>query len=185
MGLDLFRTHIALNILVQKRTVEGLLLLIEKERNGDAVDRALLKSLLRMLCDLQIYQSAFEEKFLVATKQLYQAEGQRKMQELEVSEYLEHVDKRIAEENERLLHYLDSSTKYPLIYNVEKELLAEHLTAILQKGLDSLLEENRLNDLTLLYSLFSRVKNGTTELCGNFNGYIKVINGSVFMVKYF
>lgn len=111
MGLDLFRTHIALNSLVQKRTVEGLLMLIEKERNGDAVDRGLLKSLIRMLCDLQIYISAFEEKFLIATRQLYQAEGQRKMQELDVPEYLQHVDKRLAEENERLLHYLDSSTK--------------------------------------------------------------------------
>ncbi|XP_073810981.1 cullin 4 [Musca autumnalis] len=173
MGLDLFRTHIALNSLVQKRTVEGLLMLIEKERNGDAVDRGLLKSLIRMLCDLQIYISAFEEKFLIATRQLYQAEGQRKMQELEVPEYLQHVDKRLAEENERLLHYLDSGTKHPLIYTVEKELLAEHLTQILQKGLDILMEEHRLNDLTLLYSLLSRVKNGTAELCGNFNGYIK------------
>ncbi|XP_028894290.2 cullin-4A [Zeugodacus cucurbitae] len=173
MGLDLFRTHIAMNEQVQKRTVEGILMLIEKERTGDAVDRGLLKSLVRMLCDLQIYISAFEDKFLIATKQLYQAEGQRKMQELDVPEYLRHVDKRLAEENERLLHYLDSSTKYPLIYTVEKELLAEHLTHILQKGLDTLLEENRLSDLTLLYSLLSRVKNGTAELCGNFNGYIK------------
>lgn len=111
MGLDLFRNHIALNNIVQKRTVEGLLMLIEKERNGDSVDRTLLKSLLRMLSDLQIYQTAFEEKFLMATKQLYQAEGQKKMQELEVPEYLQHVDKRLAEENERLLHYLDPLTK--------------------------------------------------------------------------
>lgn len=112
MGLDLFRNHIALNNIVQKRTVEGLLMLIEKERNGDTVDRTLLKSLLRMLSDLQIYQTAFEEKFLAATKHLYQAEGQKKMQELEVPEYLQHVDKRLAEENERLLHYLDPLTKY-------------------------------------------------------------------------
>jgi len=42
---------------------------------------------------------------------MYQAEGQRKMQELDVPEYLVHVDKRLSEENERLLHYLDSSTK--------------------------------------------------------------------------
>lgn len=112
MGLDLFRNHIALNNLVQKRTVDGLLYLIEKERHGDAVDRTLLKSLLRMLSDLQIYQDAFEEKFLTATKQLYQVEGQKKMQELEVPAYLQHVDKRLAEENERLLHYLDPLTKY-------------------------------------------------------------------------
>lgn len=53
-------------------------------------------------------------------------------------------------------------------------MLSEHLTGILQKGLDNLLEENRLSDLSLLYSLFSRVKNGTTELCVNLNTYIKV-----------
>jgi len=112
MGLDLFRHHIVLNTLVQTRTVEGLLMLIEKERQGDAVDRTLLKSLLRMLSDLQIYHEAFESKFLVATERLYAAEGQRLMQEHDVPEYLAHVDKRLNEENERLLHYLDPATKY-------------------------------------------------------------------------
>jgi cullin-4 len=115
MGLDLFRHHIVLNTLVQTRTVEGLLMLIEKERQGDAVDRTLLKSLLRMLSDLQIYQEAFESKFLVATERLYAAEGQRLMQEHDVPEYLAHVDKRLNEENERLLHYLDPATKYESI----------------------------------------------------------------------
>lgn len=58
----MFRHHIVNNTLVQTRCVEGLLMLIEKERQGDAVDRTLLKSLLRMLSDLQIYQQAFEKK---------------------------------------------------------------------------------------------------------------------------
>ncbi|CAD6242173.1 GSCOCG00009432001-RA-CDS [Cotesia congregata] len=111
MGLHLFRMHIVLNNLVQTRTVEGLLMLIEKERQGDTVDRTLLKSLLRMLSDLQIYQEAFETKFLMATERLYAAEGQRLMNEHDVPEYLAHVDKRLQEENERLLHYLDMSTK--------------------------------------------------------------------------
>jgi cullin 4 len=62
MGLELFRDHIATNAVVQTRIVEGILMLIEKERNGDAVDRTLLKSLLRMLSDLQIYCDAFEQK---------------------------------------------------------------------------------------------------------------------------
>jgi cullin 4 len=63
MGLELFRRHIIMNQMVQTRTVEGLLMLIEKERQGDTVDRTLLKSLLRMLSDLQIYQEAFEAKY--------------------------------------------------------------------------------------------------------------------------
>ena len=54
MGLELFRVHIISNDVVQSRTVEGILELIEKERNGEAVDRQLLKNLLRMLSDLQV-----------------------------------------------------------------------------------------------------------------------------------
>lgn len=42
-------------------------MLIEKERQGDTVDRTLLKSLLRMLSDLQIYQEAFETKCVYLT----------------------------------------------------------------------------------------------------------------------
>lgn len=173
MGLDMFRSHIVMNSLVQTRTVDGLLMLIEKERQGDTVDRTLLKSLLRMLSDLQIYHEAFENKFLSATERLYAAEGQKLMQEQDVPQYLHHVDKRLKEENERLLHYLDSSTKWPLIHTVERMLLSEHLTSVLQKGLDSLLEENRVDDLTLLYSLLNRVKRGLTELCITFNTFIK------------
>lgn len=64
--------------------------------------------------------------------------------------------------------------RHQLVFTVEKQLLSEHLTGMLHKGLDNLLEENRLSDLSLLYSLFSRVKNGLVELCMSFNTYIKV-----------
>ncbi|XP_044736413.1 cullin-4B [Chrysoperla carnea] len=173
LGLEMFRVHIIMNPLVQVRTVDGVLMLIEMERNCDTVDRTLLKSILRMLTDLQIYKDIFEQKFLDATDQIYAAEGLRLMEELDVPEYLAHVDKRLNEENERLLHYLDPGTKWQLIHTVEKELLTEHTNHILQKGLDILLEENRVKDLHLLYQLFSRVKNGLVELCAAFNLYIK------------
>lgn len=62
MGLDTFKAHVISHPLVQSRTVDGLLLLIDKERQGDTVERSLLKSLLRMLSDLGIYQEAFETK---------------------------------------------------------------------------------------------------------------------------
>lgn len=65
-------------------------------------------------------------------------------------------------------------SRHQLIVTVERQLLTEHLGGVLQKGLDLLVEENRVSDLTLLYSLFNRVKNGTIELCATFNAYIKV-----------
>lgn len=60
-------------------------------------------------------------------------------------------------------------------WQVEKQLLSEHLTTMLQKGLDSLMEENRVDELALLYGLLNRVKKGLLELCANFNSYIKVL----------
>lgn len=113
-------------------------------------------------------------RFLEATERLYAAEGQRLTQDQDVPEYLRHVDKRLAEENERLLHYLDSSTRTPLILTIEKQLISEHVINILQKGLDSILNENRISDISLLYTLFSRVKTGLDKLCIHFNNYIKV-----------
>lgn len=173
MGLDLFRQHIISDKVVETKTVDGLLKLIERERNGEKVNRQLLKSLLRMLSDLNIYQKAFEKKFLDATELLYTAEGQQLVQEREVSEYLVHVDKRLAEENERLCLYLDQSTKKPLISCVEKHLLENHMKQILQKGLDHLVDENRVSDLTLLYNLFNRIKDGLKLLRLEFAVYIK------------
>ncbi|XP_072370549.1 cullin-4A-like isoform X1 [Scyliorhinus torazame] len=179
VGLELFRTHIINDRIVQGKTIDGILLLIEEERNGEAVDRSLIRSLLSMLSDLQVYQESFEHRFLEETNCLYAAEGQRLMQEREVSEYLHHVNKRLEEEADRVITYLDQSTQKWLIANVEKQLLGEHLTAILQKGLNHLLDENRITDLTLLYQLFSRVKGGLQVLLQHWNEYIKTFGTAI------
>ncbi|XP_073899041.1 cullin-4A isoform X2 [Castor canadensis] len=179
MGLELFRNHIISDRMVQSKTIAGVLLLIERERSGEAVDRSLLRSLLGMLSDLQVYKDSFELKFLEETNCLYAAEGQRLMQEREVPEYLSHVSKRLEEEGDRVITYLDHSTQKPLIACVEKQLLGEHLTAILQKGLDHLLDENRVPDLTQMYQLFSRVKGGQHALLQHWSEYIKTFGTTI------
>ncbi|XP_077987604.1 cullin-4A-like [Glandiceps talaboti] len=173
MGLELYRQHIISNRTVETRTVDGLLILIERERNGEVVDHSLLKSLLRMLSDLQIYEESFECKFLDATDKLYAAEGQRLMQERDVPEYLAHCDRRLEEEAQRVLHYLDHSTRKSLVTCVEQQLLEVHINSIIQKGLDVLIDENRTKDLGLMYNLFQRTKSGLQELCINYGTYIK------------
>lgn len=179
MGLELFRFYIISDLKVQSKTIDGILLLIERERNGEAIDRSLLRSLLSMLSDLQIYQDSFEQRFLEETNRLYAAEGQRLMQEREVPEYLHHVNKRLEEEADRVITYLDQSTQKPLIATVEKQLLGEHLTATLQKGLTNLLDENRIQDLSLLYQLFSRVRGGVQVLLQHWIEYIKAFGSTI------
>lgn len=48
------------------------------------------------------------------------------------------------------------------------------LVSLFLSGLDQLLTENRMKDLTLMYQLFSRVKDGLKEMCTAFATYIKV-----------
>lgn len=179
MGLELFRFYIISDLKVQSKTIDGILLLIERERSGEAVDRSLLRSLLSMLSDLQIYQDSFEQRFLEETNRLFAAEGQRLMQERDVPDYLHHVNKRLEEEADRVITYLDQSTQKPLIATVEKQLLGEHLTAILQKGLNNLLDENRIQDLSLLYQLFNRVRGGVQVLLQHWIEYIKAFGSTI------
>ena len=104
-----------------------------------------------------------------------------------------HVDKRLAQENDRLLHYLHKSTRQdhthiehddpfnpflppsrkPLIMCVEKQLVGEHMKEILDKGFESLLDADRYSDLRLLYQLFLRFKSGVSLISKAFSGYIK------------
>lgn len=175
MGLEQFKTYIiSPNSKIQFKTVDGILNLIEKERNGDAVDRGLLKSLLRMLSDLQIYARVFEGRFLRVTEEFYAREGRNLIEQLEIPQYMSHVDKRLREENDRVLHYLDSNTKWSLIHTVEKQMISDHLNSILIRGLNQLLDERRINtELPLMYNLLGRIKDGHQELCIQFNLYIK------------
>ncbi|KAG9492255.1 hypothetical protein GDO78_000658 [Eleutherodactylus coqui] len=179
MGLELFRCHVISDKLVQTKTIDGILLLIDKERSGEAVDRSLLRSLLSMLSDLQVYKDCFEGRFLEATNCLYAAEGQRLMQEREIPEYLHYVNRCLEEETDRVITYLDHGTHKPLIACVEKQLLGEHLVAILQKGLKNMLDENRVADLTLMYQLFSRVRGGQSILLQHGGEYIKSFGSSI------
>ncbi|KAM9826637.1 cullin-4A isoform 2-T2 [Syngnathus typhle] len=178
-GLELFRVHIVSDSVVQKRAVEGILEQIKLERNGETADRSLLRSLLGMLSDLQVYKVAFEERFLSETNRLYAAEGQRLMQDRDVPEYLHHVARRLEEENDRVVSYLELSTQKPLINCVEKQLLGEHMSTILQKGLSILLDGNRVTELALLYQLFSKVKDGLPTLLQFWRDYIKTFGEEI------
>lgn len=57
---------------------------------------------------------------------------------------------------------------------VVKQLLGEHQTSIIQKGLDDMLQQYRKEDFRLLYNLLGRVKGGLQLLCSSFNAFIKV-----------
>lgn len=50
------------------------------------------------------------------------------------------------------------------------------ICCVCDTGLDQMLDENRIDDLTLFYQLLSRVHHGLKELCTSFGVYIKVLD---------
>lgn len=172
MGLQLLRDNIVQRPQLESRLIQGLLELIARERNGEAIGRSYVFNLLRMLLSLQLYHADFEPKFLLASEQYYTQEGVNVLESANVPQFLVHVERRLQEENERVVHYLDVSTRRPLIQVVETKLLQPHTTTLLERGFDALMEEARIEDLKRMYQLFQRV-DAVDSLKASFAGYIK------------
>ncbi|ORX96044.1 cullin 4 [Basidiobolus meristosporus CBS 931.73] len=172
MGLCLFREHVMDSKEIWKKTLDGLLYLIEKERSGESVNRAILKSLLRMLMDLEMYSSGFEGAFLESTERFYHKAGNVQLHALEVSRYLLYVEQKLQEEKLRAVHYLDKETSRPLIDLVEKKLILAPALFLLEKGFDDLMNRYQKDDLARLYTLLARV-NQLHQLKSFFGRYVK------------
>jgi cullin 4 len=84
MGLMIFRRIILDVPEILTKVAEGILRKIERERRGELVDRGLLKSLVRMFTEMQIYQEAFEGVFLNSTTQFYKAQAFEYLQSYDV-----------------------------------------------------------------------------------------------------
>ena len=180
MGLTLFRTHLQSQPNIQDKTIQGLLLLIKLEREGETIDRALLKKLLQMFSSLGTYGASFQKLFLEGTAEFYRLEGEAYMSQTEVPAYLQHAEKRLAEEQERCQSYLDPLTQKPLVTVVEQHLLGTHLASLLNKGFAVMMDADRLEDLERLYKLSGRV--GALEaLKLELHNYIKLRGEQLIM----
>ncbi|KAI8468416.1 MAG: Cullin-domain-containing protein [Monoraphidium minutum] len=179
MGLQLLRSHLERNPQVEARIVRGLLLLVERERHGEAVDRQLLASLLRMLKDLGLYGPRFEAPFLSETAAFYRSEAAGKVAECGTAAYLAHCEARLTQEHERAQHYLDAATRRPLVAEAEAQLVAAHLPALLaQSSFAALVDAQREDDLGRLFDLAARV-NGLEALRAAWREYIQAAGGAI------
>ncbi|ETN73833.1 cullin family protein [Necator americanus] len=180
-SLVIFREEIVVHGCVLKKLVDGILECIAAERAGDQVDRSLLRALLRMLRTLDLYKQSFEEEFLTSTSVHYTHESMSLVRALETVEFLLYIERRLREENERVDLYLDESTRTPLLMRAEKCMISDHMQDIVDNGLASLLNDNRVKDVTRLYSLLSRVEGGVALLKTGFSTYIKKVGKAMIM----
>ncbi|KJE93406.1 Cullin 3 [Capsaspora owczarzaki ATCC 30864] len=187
LGLSIFGEEVARHPRIKQHLLRTLIDLIRRERDGEVIDRGSIKSATQMLIELGIHSHAvyvddLEGPLLADTEQYYQAESQRLLGELTASEYMKRVEERIREELERVAHYLDALSEPPLKRVVERELIANHMTALVEmdnSGLVSALVHNRLDDLARMYSLFSRVETGLSLIQKHLDVHLKEVGKAI------
>lgn len=179
MGLGLYRALIAEVEAVLKRTRRGLLAAIEADRNAEVVERGLIKSLCRMLISLGMYQEHLEPLLLEATESYYSQESSRLTHEMTLSTYLIHVEQRLEFEENTVGLCLAASSVPLLLKLLQEVLISRQLTAfIISKGLDELLDGDKLEDLKRTFRLVSLV-NAQKPLRLAWNQYIKRRGGEL------
>ncbi|TPX57782.1 hypothetical protein PhCBS80983_g03594 [Powellomyces hirtus] len=183
LGLDIFRDVVARSTqhAIQSRLVEALLYHIRLERDGEVIDRLVVKHVVEMMCGLTaatvlprngneptIYETDFEGRFLETSKVFYQMESQSYLRECDATEYLKRAEKRLMEEEQRISNYLTSTTEHKIRQVVEEQLLQHHVKIIIEmenSGMVPMMNNDKVEDLARSYRLFARVANGHDEMC--------------------
>ena len=114
-----------------------------------------------------MYVTDFEEQLLTTTADFYSRESAKWAEEDSFPDYMVKAEDRIKQEQERVAHYLHSSTEEKLLRVCDQQLLEVPEAALLEKensGCEALLRDNKTDDLSRMYRLFARIATGLTPI---------------------
>ncbi|PFH60628.1 hypothetical protein XA68_10639 [Ophiocordyceps unilateralis] len=182
--IALFRDHIlrsCLNAnssqLVVDLVISVMLDQIDMEREGDVIDRYLVRSCSRMLSCLYetedenenktLYLTVFQDRFLASSHDFYSRECLRLMRDADASTWLRHTQRRLSEEVDRCRTTIESETLPHVLAVIEETLISAHLDDFLAmegSGLRWMIDNDKAEDLSILYKLIARVDANKTAL---------------------
>ncbi|KAK6953960.1 hypothetical protein Daesc_003922 [Daldinia eschscholtzii] len=183
--IGLFRDHILRSTLKQDGAAYTIFDIlnatiidqINMEREGDVIDKALLRSCISMFESLfetdeenaneQLYLTVFEPIYLSSSQAFYQAECEKLLRESNASAWLRYTQRRLDEEAERCETTVSPLSLAKITHVVEQELLVKHTDEFLAmdgSGVKAMLDNDRVHDLANLYQLVTRVDPKKTVL---------------------
>ncbi|KAK8853446.1 hypothetical protein IAR55_004152 [Kwoniella newhampshirensis] len=171
VGLTLFLTNIIRSSThpIHTHLISTLLSQVQLERDGETITRSTVRECTDILLRLNVsereggknvYLMDFEPEFLRRSGEFYKLEAVEMLEMGDAAQYLRNVERRLAEEADRTVHYLSTLTHTQLQDLLVASLLTPHLQSILSmpgSGLVTMLDSNRIGDLRRLYVLFLRV----------------------------
>ena len=137
-----------------KGPADAVLALVDKERDGEQVDRALIKNALGIFVEMgmggmEAYETDFEAFLLTDTAKHYARKASLWIEEDSCPAYLIKAEQCLGREKERVGHYLHASSEAKLLKEVEREALATYETRLLEKehsGRAALLRDDKTED---------------------------------------
>ncbi|KHN28217.1 Cullin-1 [Glycine soja] len=150
VGLTCFRESVYMEVRVNAR--KAVIALIDKEREGEQIDRSLLKNVLDIFVEI----------------------GMGEMDQYEQDFEAEDCLRR---ERDRVSHYLHCSTEQKLVEKVQLELLVTHANQLLEKensGCHALLRDDKVEDLSRMYRLYHKIPKGLDPVANVFKQHITV-----------
>lgn len=143
---------------------DAVLELISRERDGEQIDRDLIKNVLVIFVDVgmdkgtEVYEQKFQVPLLDDIKRHYSAKAAEWIQLESCSEYLIKTEKSLNAEEDRAVYYLHAISKQPVLDAVQTELLKNKQTELIEKdtGCRAMLQDSKLDDLRRMFQLFQR-----------------------------
>ncbi|XP_022758046.1 cullin-1-like isoform X1 [Durio zibethinus] len=178
VGLTCFRDLVYQQVHAKVR--DAVIALIDKEREGEQIDRALLKNVLDIFVEIGMgkmdrYEADFEVSMLEDTGAYYSRKASSWIEEDSCPDYMLKSEECLKKERERVSHYLHSSSETKLSEKVQHELLVAYANRLLDKehsGCRGLLRDDKVEDLSRMYRLYCKIPRGLDPVANIFKQHI-------------
>lgn len=178
VGLTCFRDLVYQELKVKVR--DAVIALIDQEREGDQIDRALLKNVLDIFVEIGMgqtdyYENDFELEMLVDSAAFYSIKASNWIVEDSCPDYMLKAEECLKKEKDRVSHYLHLSSETKLLDKVQHELLVTYINQLLEKehsGCRALLRDDKVDDLSRMYRLFHKVPKGLDPVANVFKQHV-------------
>ncbi|KAM0029605.1 putative cullin protein, neddylation [Helianthus debilis subsp. tardiflorus] len=165
---------------VKGKVRDAVISLIDQEREGEQIDQSLLKNVLDIFIEMgkgqmELYENDFESSMLKDTAAYYSRKASNWISEDSCLDYMLKAEECLKREKDRVLIYLHVSSVPKRLEKVQHELLSVYATQLLeneQSGFHALLRDDKVDDLSRMYRLFSMIPRELYRVSSLFKQYV-------------
>ncbi|KAJ6008125.1 hypothetical protein N7540_012101 [Penicillium herquei] len=178
LGADIRTENKEINTTIMEVFKSTVLFMIQLEREGQMIERNLIKHCTKMLENLyktateeegsKLYLTDFEPAFLEASTNFYTAEGERLLEAGDAVFFCRAVSQRIVEEQERARTTISKLSEPKILGVIDDVLIRQNIDQIVRlkgTGVKYMIDTDQMEGLQNIYTLNARVDKKKTALC--------------------